>query len=380
MPWLKVSDQAAQHPIVLRSLDLDDADDRILNELFGFVARCAVSAAAFETDYVLEPGMIKQIAGMSRWKALTDAAVAAGYFVPMRDEDDRLVYKLVEEKDLFHMILREERAWEQQRRNDNRNTRITVPVRKRDGDACRWCGKITRWDSDRKSGRFGTYDHLRPGQAATVDTLVVACNACNSARRDDAASWTGALRPAPDSPYYGEDTVQFLAKHGVTVKPSDTLPMDVPGARARASLIPVEPSKPVEPNPTPAGRTVPGQEQSTGSITERSSEPGTPTAELHVERPSEPNPAPAGRTVPVPPRVEPHGQGRGPDDPADIYSSRQITTLPDPDMPGRDGSGRVGPGRNGSTPPPRGGRDYPSTPQPPAPRHRRGRRRKRKNP
>ena len=40
---------------------------------------------------------------------------------------------------------------------------IIVPVRWRDGDACRYCGKVVNW-ADRKGGKGGTYDHRMPGQ------------------------------------------------------------------------------------------------------------------------------------------------------------------------------------------------------------------------
>lgn len=351
MPWLKTSDAAAHHPIVLRALELDEADDRTANELFGFVMRCAVSAAAYETDYVISVGVIKQIAGFSRWKQLTDAAVACGYLFPMKDDQDRVVYRLVQEEDLFHMRLKDEVAWERQQRNDNRDTRLTVPVRKRDGDECRWCGKIVNWRS-RKGGRRATYEHLHPGEAGTVDTVVVACGSCNYSRRDDALGWSAKLRPAPDRPYYGADTVEFLASHGVTVKPSDSLPIDVPGDRATTSLTPVEPSDLVEPNPSYEGRTVPSNEQSPGPDSDAvSSEPSTPTPEAPRDVAAvEPTPADAGRTAPAEHRVEPTGGTPSPADLAESGRSRQKPTLSDSEVPGRDGTGRDGKVRAGKKP------------------------------
>lgn len=375
MPWLKVSDQAANHPIVLSALEMEDADDRVMNELFGFVARCAVSAAAYETDYVLSVGVIKQIAGMSRWAPLTAAAVACGYFQTMQDDEGRVLYRLAEEKDLFHMILKDERAWANQQKRDVGNTKLTVPARKRDGDQCRWCGKIVSWKGDRRSGRAGTYEHLHPGEPATVDTLVIACGACNFARRDDAVNWAGSLRPAPETPYYGAETVEYLRKHGVTVQPSGSLPIEVPGARATASLTPVEPQSLVEPTPAYAGSTEPSDQQSPGPVTAVSSEPDTssdPEQSPRVERPSEPTPP--GRTAPEQPHAE-HAQDQ--DLPSDLPGTKppwQKSTLPNLDSSGRDGSGRVGKGQAGK---PHHGMtgDHPRT-EPPAPRTRRGRRRR----
>jgi hypothetical protein len=43
MPRLKVGDKAATHPIVMRA---DGAGFRQLNELFGFVVRCALQSAS----------------------------------------------------------------------------------------------------------------------------------------------------------------------------------------------------------------------------------------------------------------------------------------------------------------------------------------------
>ena len=92
----------------------DDADDRIVNELFGFVARCAVMAAQHERDYVVTVGTARVMAGSPRFEALVAAAVRAGYLVETTAEDaegvPRRAFRLVEEKDLFHMLRKKERA------------------------------------------------------------------------------------------------------------------------------------------------------------------------------------------------------------------------------------------------------------------------------
>ena len=223
MPWLKVGDLAANHPVALAVLEDDAADDRIVNELFGFVARCATMAAAHETDYIVPMGTARQVAGVSRAKALIDMAVAAGYFSRVEHEG-KPALKLFEdpEGNLFNMLLKSERAWKKQRDSDRRNTEILIPVRQRDGDACRWCGNVVNWN-DRRGGRGGTYDHLRPGQAATVDTYVVACRACNSARKEG-LHWKERLLDPPSHPYYGPETVALLAKHGITVQDTTNRP------------------------------------------------------------------------------------------------------------------------------------------------------------
>lgn len=239
MPWLKQGDAAANHPIVLSALELDDADDRILNELFGFVARCATQSAAYEQDYIVTVGTARHMAGsLTRYNELAAAAKRCGYWTEttITDEDgqERAAWKLVEEEDLFHMILKEERAWTNQRKKDARDPSLTVPVRWRDGDACRRCGKTVSW-TDRKSGRAGTYDHIEPGQAAEIGTLIVCCKECNSKRQaDPSTDWP--LLAAPKEPLYGAETTDFLQKHGIDPKNRNKTPARANGTAAKAAV------------------------------------------------------------------------------------------------------------------------------------------------
>lgn len=240
MSWLKVSDAFTMHPMLLQVLEFGEyADDRIVNEMAGFLTRCAASAAAYETDYVIAQGMIQTIAGsFQRNKVLVYLATKIGIFTEMRDPKGRTVYKLIEEEDLFHMILKAERAWKNRQKQDNRNPKLTAPVRKRDGDECRWCGNIVNWN-DRRSGRGGTYDHLNPGQgAASPEEMVVCCFSCNAQRRD-AVGWDKTLRPVPEAPYYSSLTVSFLEKYNIHVKPTDSLDIDIEDAQPKDSLTPV---------------------------------------------------------------------------------------------------------------------------------------------
>lgn len=226
MPWLKEGDAAANHPIVLSALEMEDADDRILNECFGWVNRCATQSAAYEKDYIITVGTARQMAGsLTRYHALVKAAKFCGYLTDTEitvDGEVRQAFKLVEDNDLFHMILKDERAWTNQRKKDQRNPELTVPVRHRDGDACRYCGKTVNW-SDRVSGRAGSYDHTHPDRKATVETYVVCCKACNGRRADDPDS-TWETLPAPTEPLYGPQTVEFLANHDVIVTPTYSRP------------------------------------------------------------------------------------------------------------------------------------------------------------
>ena len=231
MPWLKVSDTAAQHRIVWRALEIPGASMQSMWSLFGQVLALAVEAAAFKTDYIIERGSVLKFTGTpeAAEKFIADA-MFCGYLtgeVPL--DDGRIAYRLIEDEDLFHMRLREEIDWENRRRNDTRKTSLIVPIRARDGDACRWCGHVVWW-GDRKGGRGATYDHLNPGvPAETPEDMVVACRSCNSSRKDN-AGWAVDLLPAPVKPYFSAKSAAWLTENGVPTKAS--APSDKPVGRS----------------------------------------------------------------------------------------------------------------------------------------------------
>ena len=231
MPWLKVSDTAAQHRIVWRALEIPGASMQSMWSLFGQVLALAVEAAAFKTDYIIERGSVLKFTGTpeAAEKFIADA-MFCGYLtgeVPL--DDGRIAYRLIEDEDLFHMRLREEIDWENRRRNDTRKTSLIVPIRARDGDACRWCGHVVWW-GDRKGGRGATYDHLNPGvPAETPEDMVVACRSCNSSRKDN-AGWAVDLLPAPSRPYFSAKSAAWLTENGVPTKAS--APSDKPVGRS----------------------------------------------------------------------------------------------------------------------------------------------------
>ena len=231
MPWLKVSDTAAQHRIVWRALEIPGASMQSMWSLFGQVLALAVEAAAFKTDYIIERGSVLKFTGTpdAADKFIADATFC-GYLtdqVPL--DDGRIAYKLVEDEDLFHMRLREEIDWENRRRNDTRNGALIVPIRARDGDACRWCGNVVYW-GNQKGGRGATYDHLNPGvPAETPEDMVVACRSCNSSRKDN-AGWAVDLLPAPSRPYFSAKSAAWLTENGVPTKAS--APSDKPVGRS----------------------------------------------------------------------------------------------------------------------------------------------------
>lgn len=207
-------------------MEMEDADDRILNEVYGWVNRCATQSAAHDQDYIVTKGTAVAMAGsFSRFEALAAAAIFCGYFTEVMitvEGEKRKAFKLVEEEDLFHMILKADKDWTAQRQADNRDLAKTGPVRLRDGDACRYCGRVVGWGADRKSVRWGSIDHVVPGEPGTVATMVVCCGQCNSKRKNDPNSIWKTL-PIPPAPHIGPATAEWLTeKCGIPTKPTYT--------------------------------------------------------------------------------------------------------------------------------------------------------------
>lgn len=296
MSWLKSSDTSATNPIVTAPAAWDrdetgiDGPD-LVNLLYGLVHRCAVHSAQQDTDYRVSDGMVATYAG-PHWRLRAAQAERAGYWARIEGG-----YQLVADSEhLFHIRLKAEKEWEAQRRKDNGDPTLIVPVRVRDGDGCRYCAKVVDWRA-RRGNRAGTYDHRTPGHPAKgPEDLVVCCGGCNSARgaNPEAFDERCPLLPVPSQPFYGERTIALLAEHGVTVQPSR-----------------------------------PGGQSDTAPAT----------------------PQPAGQRSALPATLRPVGsRASDGDGPAGSGRFRQIDGVPDLTSPGRDGTG-TGEGREAASPP-----------------------------
>ena len=239
MPWARLTDTAATHPIVLAVAEHPDADDRSVNEVFGFMLRLAAMSAQYLTDYVFWYSSAVQMAGSkSQADHLLELAAFAGYGVQdVEPGSRRRFFRLVADPDFIHIKTAEEVAWERDRKANNGNLSIIVPVRWRDGDACRYCGKVVNW-ADRKGGKGGTYDHRLPGQSGTWHSEVVACRSCNSIRGNAskglppsegmaAADRVRPLMTPPDRPYYSPRTREWLNRHADILALHDMRPPEL---------------------------------------------------------------------------------------------------------------------------------------------------------
>lgn len=220
MSWVRLGDTSATYPPLLRIAADASADDRLVNEVAGFVFRAACLSGAHLTDYVLDLGTLYMLGG-GRTSVLLEVCRRAG----LLQEVDGVGFKLVADPEFVHIRLKQEIEWERQQRKDTRDPGLLVPVRYRDGDNCRWCGIQVEW-LGRKTARSAELDHLNPGEAGTTDTMVVACRACNRQRSGNRESWddTHKLLPVPSAPNYGACTAKFLSQNGFAIQqntPSD---------------------------------------------------------------------------------------------------------------------------------------------------------------
>lgn len=367
MTWLRMSDTAAFHPIVTAVLEHPDADERSEDELFGFVLRLATLTAQHEGDYVVSFGTALSVGKTKqRTEGLLMLAEFAGYGLNEIDGDtQRRRFRLVElPKDLFHMISREEQAWQDTRKADTGNVNLTAVVRHRDGDACRYCGRVVSWN-DRKSAIGGTYDHRTPGlNAMSPEDLVVACNEHNGARGRAHVGLTGeAARAAADAilplwappapPYYKPATREWLGKHrevlaqhglnppppsrtkrtlkAGSIAPGASAPDAAPAVSGSADTAPggVRPAAPSPEGAAPARGGVRPEVTAAADNAPTGVRPAAPDQQQQSPQDSAPGDGPSGRS-------------------ADPGRSRQIAGMPNLDMPGRVGTGRGGSGRSGS--------------------------------
>ena len=346
MPWLKVSDLFASHPMLMRLVTAQKADERTINEVTGFIARLGAGAAAHMTDYRVDLGTASMY-GQARTEILLRQAVEVG-LMTVEGRGKNRMWKIVEDGDLIHMRSKAEIEWERQQRRDVTDKKLTLSARRRDGDACRYCATPVDW-KNRRGARGGTYDHLIPGQPATLDTLVVSCKACNSSLGDtDVEARQERILPVPEQPLYQDETVTMLAAHGIRVTQARPEPTD-PAATARPTTV--DPAAPARPTGTDNAATARPTRPTAATARAASTDAATAANRREVE------------TAPQPPRHHTSGFAqRMEHDPPPwaLEGDDGLTDLQKPADshreqvygPGRDGQGLEGTGAASAPPEP----------------------------
>ncbi|CRH63038.1 Uncharacterised protein [Chlamydia trachomatis] len=215
MSWVRQGDEADMFPMLMDLAQCEGFDHRTMNEVHGFISRASSYSARYKTDYILELGYVHSLLG-SETDRIVRMCIEVGLLSRI-EVDGRQKLKIVEDPTYIHILSKADSQWRQQQARDCVDPNLKGPVLLRDGDNCRWCGKEVIWPG-KASNRKATLDHLKPGEAGTVDTLVVACLTCNTSRQnDDTGSWDSyhKLLPVPPRPHYGRWSQKYLEDHGL---------------------------------------------------------------------------------------------------------------------------------------------------------------------
>lgn len=329
MAWLRLGDNAATYPRLLECGEHSDADEDTVNLVFGWFMRVAAQAAQHPhaSEYYVSMATARLVAGSRDRLALLISFATFGGLVKEIEVNGRLALELINDPEFVHIKTQDELDWERQRREDNGNPMISVPVRMRDGDACRYCGRIVNFLA--RTGKLaGTYDHRPATVPADPDRSVVACRSCNAERGDkplEVADAIKPLMPVPSTPHYQPATIKWLHGHQAIVA---ELGLDLP-ALPDPDIKPLKPGTQLRPaDPAPDG------------VRPVAARPADPA-------PQRVRPA-AGHADPAPGGVRPASQQAPGGLPAETGGRRQEPRGAATGTPGRAGTGRDGLGGKGA--------------------------------
>lgn len=267
MAWLKTSDDAATEP---RVLALADGVEQARLEAWGFLSLVCTLAANHMTDDVISETLCRAVAPR-RWQRNIEACVRAGLVEKLPRQK---AWRLVKPSPL-HMRTKDEVLNDRVRASDRRDDVLRALVIRRDGDACRWCGRsVNPSRFDTRSPRGREFDHLDITRPTTLDTYVVSCRGCNRRRAVPSEAATMTLLPPPARPLYGEQTVAELREFfpdetftvGLNDAPRDPATGGTPRRDPAASgttRSDLDPARSATQTPLPASPTIAADRRST---------------------------------------------------------------------------------------------------------------------
>ena len=240
MAWVRVGDDAFTHPRLMSVYDVEEAKSIPLHEIFGFLLSLAAYSAKHLTDGIIERGAVYTVGSPDRVSKLLDVCLRAGLIQWVEVKGKRKL-QLFTDEEFIHIRSREEVMAQRARSRENRDPKLKSAVLHRDGDTCRYCGKIVRWTGP-IGYNVGTLDHVDPTSvgSVSVDGLLVACHHCNSSRqaaREDFDTQNPPM-PVPATPYYSQWTADFLNRNGYTVRPSAEPPTPISSDTQATCVVP----------------------------------------------------------------------------------------------------------------------------------------------
>lgn len=184
MAWYEAHQTMAKHPKTLKLARLLKVDRRyavgLLHDLFSWALDVAQKYGELHDLTAEDIAAALDIPG-KKGLATVDALVESGYLE--KDGENYSIHDWYDYAGRLSERREEEKAYAKRKYNLYNDMRLIKQVRERDGDFCRYCGKLVNW-KDRKGADGGTYDHVNPDGENLLDNIVVACRSCNSKKRD----------------------------------------------------------------------------------------------------------------------------------------------------------------------------------------------------
>jgi hypothetical protein len=182
MGWARIDDDFPNHPKVWRV-----GPDGVALFLEGLC-----HAAKFLTDGKLTKEDVQRMRMVKRPLVVAQKLVASGLWEV--DGDGFVVHDYLEYNPTAEDA-KAKKQWEKRRREMYADPQLLAAVRARDGNACRYCGRVVNW-SDRRGPRGGQFDHVQPRGPNSLENIVVACRECNCGKSGRTPEQAGyVLRP-----------------------------------------------------------------------------------------------------------------------------------------------------------------------------------------
>jgi 5-methylcytosine-specific restriction endonuclease McrA len=183
MPWARIDENAGDHPKIA---SLSDGAFRLwvtgLLYCQRFLTDGFITSVALRGLRAHSAKRVTELVEVGLWE-LADGGVRVHDYLQWNDSRAHIL---------------ENRDWGKRRREMYSDPALLASIRQRDGDCCRYCGKVVNW-RDRRGPDGGTYDHVVARGPNTYDNVVVACRGCNASKGDRPLETSGmCLRSVPD--------------------------------------------------------------------------------------------------------------------------------------------------------------------------------------
>lgn len=145
----------------------------------GLYAMAGCHCGQHLTDGFVDEYVVRELAGGAAPARRLAAALVAGQFWTPAEKEGNPGWQFTDWSD---QPLREEvlarRAADKNRQKVMRDKPLRLALRRRDQDRCRYCAVRVQW-TDRVSPAGGSYDHINPKGATSLENVVVCCRGCN---------------------------------------------------------------------------------------------------------------------------------------------------------------------------------------------------------